>query len=147
MHVNESLFTRSARQTTKRLCAEHCFVCGVATATLAHDEVIKVLELLLMELEGLASVSFISKLFSQSLHDVAETILQCFVHLCKVSLRVQAVLHLLHPLSELVSEMVESILKISYSLNKCVKGFLTDSIISIGCLWDFKVGKGLLQFQ
>ena len=147
MHVNKSLFTGCAGQTTERLCAKHCLVCSVTTTSFAHDEVIKVLELFLMEFESLTSVSFISKLLSQSLYDITETILKCFVHLCKVGLRIQTVLHLLHPLCELVSEMVESILKISYSLNECVKGFLADSIISIGCLRDFKVGKGLLQFQ
>ena len=61
MHVDESLFARGAGHSTEWFLAKHGILFVVAT-TLLHDEIVKVLELLLMNLEGFASISLISKL-------------------------------------------------------------------------------------
>ena len=61
--------------------------------------------MLLVDFEGLAGVSLVRELLRQGLDDVCQAILKRFVHLVEVSFRVEAVLHLLHPLCELVTQM------------------------------------------
>ena len=111
MHVDESLFAGGARHSTEWLLAKHSVLFVVAT-TLLHDEIVKVLELLLMNFECLASISLVSKLLVESLHNFTQAFLESPIHLSKVGLRVKLVLHILHPLGELVSKLVQSIFKI-----------------------------------
>ena len=56
-----------------------------------------------MDLECLAGVTLISELLGQSLDDVTQTVLESLVHLSKVSLLVNSILHLFDPLGEFVS--------------------------------------------
>jgi len=111
MHVDETLFAGGARKSAKRLRAEHGII-SLLFAALAHDEIVQVLELLLVDLERLAGVHFVSKLLGQRFHYVAQSVLECLVHLHKVRLLVQRVLHLLHPLRELVSQMVQRVFQV-----------------------------------
>ena len=80
-----------------------------------------------MDLESLASVGLVGKLLRESLDDVTQTILKSFVHLCKVSLLVKSILHFFHPLGELISQMIQSILDVLYSLSESIEGLLADT--------------------
>lgn len=95
-----------------------------------------------MNLESLASIALVCELLGESLDNVAETILQGFVHLGKVGLTVQIVLHLLHPLGKLVAQVIECILKVTHSLSQCIEGFLTDTTVA-GRLRNLQISEGL----
>ena len=88
VHVNKTLLTRSAGHSAERFLAEHGVFFVFATAALGHDEIVKVLELLLVNLESFASVTLVSELLSKSLHNIGKTVLESLVHLGKVSLLV-----------------------------------------------------------
>ena len=143
MHVNETLLAGGAGESAKRLLAEHG-VLFVFAAALAHDEVVQVLELFLVDLERLAGVRLVSKLFGQRFHDVAQSVLERLVHLREVRLLVQRVLHLFHPLRELVPQVVQRVFQVRNSLSKSIECFLTDTIAATGGLGDFEVCKGAL---
>jgi len=68
MHIDESLFAGGAGHSTERLRAKHGII-SVFAATLLHNEVVKVLELLLVNLECFTSISLVSELLVKSLHD------------------------------------------------------------------------------
>ena len=74
VHIDKTLFARSARETTQRLFAEHGIFFVVA-ASFAHDQVVEVLELFLVDLECLASIGLVSELLLEHLDDFAQTVL------------------------------------------------------------------------
>ena len=95
-----------------------------------------------MNLKSLASVTLVGELLSESLDNITETILEGFVHLGKVCLAVKIVLHLLHPLGEFVAQVIQSILKIAYSLSKSIEGLLAHSTVARR-LRNLQIGKGI----
>lgn len=94
-----------------------------------------------MNFERLASISLVSELFRQSLDDVIEAILQCLVHLVKVSLSIERVLHLLHPFGELVTKVRQLHLKVIDTTNESIESFLANT--ATVALRNLKVGKGV----
>ena len=97
-----------------------------------------------MDFESLAGVCLVSKLLRQGLDDFCQSVLERFVHLAEVSLRVEAVLHLLHPLGKLVTQMSQLHLKIVYTTNKSIEGLLADTVVVIA-LRNLQVGEGIGQ--
>ena len=100
-----------------------------------------------MELQGFASITFISKLLGKCLHDVTEAILKSFIHLCEVCLGIEIVLQFFHPICKLISEMIEGIFEIRNSLSKFIEFFLAHSIATSRSLRNSQISKGFLQFQ
>ena len=83
--------------------------------------------MLLVDLESLARISFVSKLLRQGLNDIAEAVLQGLVHLSEISLLVKGVLEFLHPSGEFVLQLAKGCLQIIDASLKLSKGFLADS--------------------
>ena len=92
-----------------------------------------------MDLECLAGVTLISELLGQSLDDVTQTVLESLVHLSKVSLLVNSILHLFDPLGEFVSKMVQSILEIIHSLDESIKSLLANTTTVTCRLRDLEI--------
>jgi len=88
VHVDETLLAGSAGKSAKWLRAEHSIV-SCLFASLAHNEIVEILELFLVNLESLARVCLVSKLLGQCLYDITQSILKCLVHLREVCLRVE----------------------------------------------------------
>ena len=97
-----------------------------------------------MDLERLASVSFVGKLLGKSLHDVTQAVLESLVHLRKVSLLIKRILHFLHPLGEFVSQMIQSILEILHPLYKSIESLLADTTATCS-LRDLEISKGIVK--
>lgn len=145
VHVDETFLAGGARQAAEWLLAEHGILLVLAMATLRHDQVVQILELLLMDLECLARVTLVSKLLRQGFDDVRKSVLEGLVHLSEVGLLVQRVLHLFHPLRELVTQMGQLHFQVVDAVYKSVKCFLTDA--ATGTFRDLKVCEGILQAQ
>jgi len=141
VHVDEALLAGGTRKSTERLLAEHSIVL-VVTATFAHDQIIEILELFLMDLKSLASVCLVCKLFGQCFHNVTQSVLEGLIHLGKVCLLVQRVLHFFHPLCKFISQVIQGIFQVGNSLDQGIEGLLTDT--TTGSLRNLEVGKGVL---
>lgn len=103
----------------------------------AHHEAIEVLQLALMELEGLFSLCLVSELLSQSLDDFVESVLEQFFKLvkrCSIGLLVQVILHFLHPASIVILELVKLVFQISQPAIKLCQMTVVDITASDRCV-------------
>jgi len=97
-----------------------------------------------MDLKCLASVTLVSELLGQCLNDITEAVLQSLVHLVEISLLVQGVLHFLHPLGKLVTQMGQLHLKVVNTTYESIKDLLADTTVS-SRLRNLEVGESVLK--
>lgn len=103
VHVNEALFAGGARESTKRLLAEHgVFLVLLTSAHFRHNEVVQVLQLLVMHLQTLTGLVLASELLAHGLDNLVESALNVHADLLEAWLRVDLVLQLLDPPGEFV---------------------------------------------
>lgn len=115
MQVDQVLLAGGAGEATKGLLGEHSLF-FVIVATLAHEEVVQVLELALEQLEGLLGLGLVGELLGEGGDDVVETVHHGLFELFEfaaVSLAIKLVLDLLDPLSELVAKVFVVSLKVA----------------------------------
>jgi len=103
VHVDEALLAGGARESTKRLLAEHgVFLVLLTTAHFRHDEVVQVLQLLVMHLETLTGLVLASELLAHGLDNLVESALDVHADLFEAWLGIDLVLQFLDPAGELV---------------------------------------------
>jgi len=73
VEIDEILLARGTREATEGLLGEHGLLL-VVVATLAHEEVVQVLQLPFKKLQGLLCLSLVSELLSKSRNNVVKTV-------------------------------------------------------------------------
>ena len=131
IHICKTLLAAGARETTKRLRSEHGILVLWSSCSSTHDQVVQVLELLLVQLERLASIYLVSELLRQLCNDLCKSFSQRLIKLFPVSLSIDLILQILDQLHYLVFKEGKGIFEIRNSSLESIEIFLTDSTATL----------------